>query len=184
MSPSIGSSGCLDSIFSVSASEKKEVKQRFSMNLSEAQLKQAALSASVVATISSSARLRAGESVVVRGGFSQESVCRISKRDDASLREFLELMVYERGSEMVNLSEEMAGTGPVRYSCSGEPVTQESSAYFKSAWDDYQAKMISIYTTETQKGTDLREIYQKLADLTAQQPERLLGMIGYTTEFV
>ncbi len=141
---------------------------------------------SAAVAISAAARRQPESQAVQSGSFSPEVLAVWKSDDGGSLGKFLKSVVYENNSVqgdgaggLLDITDYMNG-GPLRYSKTGEPVTAESKAYFNKSELQYRSEKISLYEMEISKGTPLHEIYQKLADLTAAQPERFLGMKGYS----
>ncbi|MES5325077.1 hypothetical protein [Alcaligenes phenolicus] len=145
---------------------------------------QAALaSASTRVTISSAAQQQAQVTELKHGSFAMRDT--VSKMDEREFGAFLKDIVYEGGPKrlalheiMVDITDWLKG-GPMYYSNTREPVTEESTAYFMMADAKYQAEKVALYELELSKGTSLIDIYDKLSDLTSKQPARLLGMRGY-----
>jgi hypothetical protein len=73
------------------------------------------------------------------------------------------------------------GDGILRYS-SGEPVTEESKAYFNKEEARFRQERIKLYESELGKGTPPGQIVNKLYDLQAQQPERFRMMNMWPVE--
>lgn len=141
------------------------------------------VAASTQVSISTAAQQQAQGNILKSGGFSMRDT--VSKMDDKTLNAFLKGMVCEEvagkgdaAGGLLDITDWMNG-GPLRYSNTGEPVTAESKAYFNLAEKQYQSQKISLFETEFSQGTPLLDIYDKLTDLTSQQPTRFLGMMGY-----
>lgn len=145
---------------------------------------QAALAtASTQVTISPAAQQQAQTTELKHGSFAMRET--VSKMDEKELGAFLKDIVYEGGPKrlalheiMVDITDWLKG-GPMYYSNTREPVTEESTAYFMMADAKYHAEKIALYELELSKGTPLMDIYDKLSDLTSKQPTRFLGMRGY-----
>lgn len=71
------------------------------------------------------------------------------------------------------------GDGVLRYSGSGEPVTEESKAYFAKEEARFLRERIQIYESETGKGTPPADIYDKLVTAMDNQPVRYRMMMGW-----
>ena len=70
------------------------------------------------------------------------------------------------------------GDGILRYAGTGEPVTPEREALFNAAETSFRQMRMSIYETETAKGTAPADIYAKLVSAMSQQPEPYRSMMG------
>lgn len=76
---------------------------------------------------------------------------------------------------LIDISGTIPG-GSVRYT-SGEPVTEESKAYFTQYATSYQNTATKLYNSEVAKGTTAGDIVNQLFDLQAQQPARFRTMM-------
>lgn len=79
------------------------------------------------------------------------------------------------GGGLIDISGTIPG-GDVRYT-SGEPVTEESKAYFTQQAANYQDTATKLYNSEVAKGTTAGEIVNQLFDLQAQQSSRFRSMM-------
>lgn len=70
---------------------------------------------------------------------------------------------------------ELGGDGIIRY-YSGEPVTDESMAYFNQVETRYRQEHSKLYESEMAKNTPVGEIVNKLFDLQDQQSARFRAM--------
>jgi hypothetical protein len=77
---------------------------------------------------------------------------------------------------LVNITEMMNGTGPVRYTATGEPVTPESEARYNRMAEGLQAASLDLYNQERAKGTDSADIFDKLVALGDSQSAEFRGM--------
>ncbi|MBX6964442.1 hypothetical protein [Alcaligenes faecalis] len=139
--------------------------------------------ASTQVTISPAAQQQTQVTELKHGSFAMRNI--VSKMDEKERSDFLKDIVYEGGPKrqamheiLVDITDWLKG-GPMYYSNTREPVTEESTAYFLLADGKYQAEKVALYELELSKGTPLIDIYDKLSDLTSKQPARLLGMRGY-----
>ena len=139
--------------------------------------------ASSQVAISPTAQQQAQVTELKHGSFAMRDT--VSKMDEKEFGAFLKDIVYEGGPKrqalhevLVDITDWLKG-GPIYYSNTREPVTEESAAYFMMADAKYQAEKVALYELELSKGTPLIDIYDKLSDLTSKQPARLLGMRGY-----
>ncbi|SHH08952.1 hypothetical protein [Pollutimonas bauzanensis] len=161
---------------SISQNSKKAPTSRFT--IPEIRPQQQNGAESTVVNISTKSQQNSTSVALQNGSFSPEMMAHMKGNDN--LGKYLKDVVYndDASDALVDLTDYMNG-GPIRYTKTGEPVTAESEAYFNKTGQLYRSQKIALYETEMKKGTALDEIYQKLADLTAQQPERFLGMKGY-----
>jgi hypothetical protein len=74
---------------------------------------------------------------------------------------------------------EGAGTGPTRYSATGEVVTPKSEARYKHLAASHGAASLSLYNAEMAKGTDPADIFDKLIALVDSQPEDFRSFIDW-----
>lgn len=72
-----------------------------------------------------------------------------------------------------------AGTGPSRYSATGEVVTPESEARYRKLAASHEAASRSLYDAEKAKGTDPADIFDKLIALLDSQPEDYRSFIDW-----
>jgi hypothetical protein len=70
---------------------------------------------------------------------------------------------------MYDLSGLEDGSGPMRYTATGEPVTPESEARYKKMADSFHSATMALYNAETAKGTDAADIFDKLVALGDSQ---------------
>ncbi|MGR7949169.1 hypothetical protein ACU6HM_07810 [Alcaligenes sp. RM2] len=162
---------------------KKNVLQQLGTSTATPSFQTALAAASTRVTISSAAQQQAQVTELKHGSFAMRDT--VSKMDEREFGAFLKDIVYEGGPKrlalheiMVDITDWLKG-GPMYYSNTREPVTEESTAYFMMADAKYQAEKVALYELELSKGTPLIDIYDKLSDLTSKQPARLLGMRGY-----
>jgi len=80
---------------------------------------------------------------------------------------------------LVDLTDEIAGTGPMRYAATGEPVTAESEARFEQYASDFQAASLALYNEERAKGTSSADIFDKLIALGDAQPADFRAMMDW-----
>jgi hypothetical protein len=74
---------------------------------------------------------------------------------------------------------EGSGTGPTRYSATGEVVTPQSEARYRKLADAHGAASRSLYNAEMAKGTDPADIFDKLIALVDAQPEDFRSFINW-----
>jgi hypothetical protein len=92
-------------------------------------------------------------------------------------------MAYDYGhidiQQMVDLTDEIAGTGPMKYTATGEPVTAESEARFNEFARHYKAASLALYNEERAKGTSSADIFDKLIALGDAQPAEFRAMMNW-----
>lgn len=71
------------------------------------------------------------------------------------------------------------GTGPIRYTGTGQPVTEESKAYFETEAARIASERMALYQTEKANGTPAAEIVDKLIAYMDKQPKRYLNMMPW-----
>jgi hypothetical protein len=79
----------------------------------------------------------------------------------------------------VDVTEWAAGTGPMRYSATGEPVTQESTVRYANMMQDFQAESLALYKQELAKGTNHADIFDKLIALGDSKSEEFRGITNW-----
>jgi hypothetical protein len=72
------------------------------------------------------------------------------------------------------------GSGPLRYSYTGEIVTPESEARYQQLGKDLQTASLSLYNKEKAKGTDPADIFDKLIALGDKQSEEFRNIINWS----
>ena len=80
---------------------------------------------------------------------------------------------------MVDATDEIAGTGPLKYTATGEPVTPESEARFNAYARAYKAASLALYNEERAKGTSSADIFDKLIALGDAQPAEFRAMMNW-----
>lgn len=95
-----------------------------------------------------------------------------------------EELAYERShgpcAPWLDFSEHINGTGPIRYALTGEPVTEESEAYFNSIASAELQHRIDLYDAEKAKGTPAADILDKIFGYMDTLPARYREMMGWT----
>jgi hypothetical protein len=81
--------------------------------------------------------------------------------------------------QVVDLTDEIAGTGPMKYAATGEPVTPESEARYKKLAENLQTASLALYDQEKAKGTGAAEIFDKLIALVDSQSEDFRSIIDW-----
>jgi hypothetical protein len=80
---------------------------------------------------------------------------------------------------IVDLTDEIAGTGPAKYAATGEPVTPERDAFYRRQAEGVQAASLSLYHQERAKGTDAADIFDKLIALGDSQSVEFRDIIDW-----
>lgn len=94
-------------------------------------------------------------------------------RDAHSNPQLADQMAYDFAhateQPLVNLTEFVNGTGPMRYTANNAPVTEESQKYFDKASSVVLQAKTNIYDTEKAKGTSSADIMDKLVEYMNSQ---------------
>jgi len=126
-------------------------------------------------TLSSTARAR--EAAARHPRFGEFSAA--AHRD----KDFADQLAYQYGHievhQMVDHTDEIAGTGPLKYAATGEPVTPESEARFNEHARAYEAASLALYNQERAKGTSSADIFDKLIALGDAQPAEFRAMMNW-----
>jgi hypothetical protein len=126
-------------------------------------------------TLSSTARAR--EAAAMHPRFGELSAA--AHRDNA----LADQLAYDYGHievhQLVDLTDEIAGTGPMKYAATGEPVTAQSEARFKQYASEFQTASRSLYNEERAKGTSSADIFDKLVALGDAQPADFRAMMDW-----
>jgi hypothetical protein len=77
---------------------------------------------------------------------------------------------------LLDVTEMMNGTGPVRYTATGEPYTPESQVRYQRMAEGLRAASVELYKQERAKGTDSADIFDKLVALGDSQSAEFRGM--------
>ena len=123
-------------------------------------------------TVSSTARSRAEAAAHPRWGALSARIHGDPDIADEVAHDF----AYNVQQPLVDITEMMAGTGPVRYTATGEPVTPESEARYNKMAQSFQAASVELYNQERAKGTDPADIFDKLVALGDSQSAEFRGM--------
>jgi hypothetical protein len=126
-------------------------------------------------TFSSEARARAEAAAHPRFGSLS-----VAAHGDADLADQLAYNYsHDPFQQLVDLTDEIAGTGPMKYAATGEPVTAESEARFKQYASDFQAASRALYNEERARGTSSADIFDKLIALADTQPADFRAMMDW-----
>jgi hypothetical protein len=71
------------------------------------------------------------------------------------------------------------GSGPLRYSGTGEVVTPESEAHYEQLGNSLHAESLARYKAETAKGTDSADIFDKLIALGDEQSAEFRSILDW-----
>jgi hypothetical protein len=82
----------------------------------------------------------------------------------------------------LDITEMMNGTGPIRYTATGEPYTPESKARYNQMAEGLRAASVELYNQERAKGTDPADIFDKLVALGDSQSAEFRGMAHWDAE--
>jgi hypothetical protein len=77
---------------------------------------------------------------------------------------------------LLDATEWAAGTGPIRFTATGEPYTPESNARYSQMAEGLRAASVDLYNQERAKGTDSADIFDKLVALGDSQSAEFRGM--------
>jgi hypothetical protein len=126
-------------------------------------------------TLSASARSR--EAAAMHPRFGELSVA--AHRDKGLADQLAYNYGHVEVHQLVDLTDEIAGTGPMKYAATGEPVTAESEARFKAYADEFQAASLALYNDERAKGTSSADIFDKLIALSDGQSADFRSMMDW-----
>ena len=126
-------------------------------------------------TLSSTARLREAASTHPRFG-----ALSVAAHADPELAEQL---AYDYAhivhDPVIDMTDEVAGTGPAKYAATGEPWTPELDAKYRERALTLQSQSLAVYEEETAKGTDPADIFDKLIALGDAQPNELRDLVDW-----
>ncbi len=80
---------------------------------------------------------------------------------------------------LLDISGLVDGSGPIRYTGTGQPVTAESKAYFEQEASRVASERMALYQSEKANGTPAAEIVDKLIAYMDRQPKRYLEMMPW-----
>ena len=81
---------------------------------------------------------------------------------------------------LVDITEYAKGTGPIRYTATGQPVTEESKTRFDNLAKSILEERTNLYDTEKAKGTPAAEIVDKIISFMNTQPAWYLELSGWS----
>lgn len=126
-------------------------------------------------TLSSTARAREAASMHPRFGELSAAAHRDPNLADQLAYDYAHIEVHQ----LVDLTDEIAGTGPMKYAATGEPVTAESEARFKEYAHEFKRASLALYNEERAKGTSSADIFDKLIALGDAQPADFRAMMDW-----
>lgn len=102
-------------------------------------------------------------------------------RDAEADPQYAERTAYDFAHDTWSLTGPLVNikTDPMTYSFTGEPVTADSMAAFKSQAASAHAEKLAIYQAEKSKGTPAADILKKLYAVTNNQGDNYLHKIGW-----
>ena len=126
-------------------------------------------------TLSSTARLREAASTHPR--FGQFSLA--AHADPAFAKQLAYDYAHIVHDPIIDLSDEVAGTGPAKYAATGEPWSPEMDAAYQKQALSMQSQSLDLYNEEMEKGTDPADIFDKLIALGDAQPAELRDIVDW-----
>lgn len=99
--------------------------------------------------------------------------------DSASVAKYVETFATAKDGELVALGPNSDGIRDVYYTSNGQPVTDQTKAYFADMSAKVLAERTKIYNTEVAKGTPPADIFDKLAIYQSSLPTDYLQMMGW-----
>lgn len=139
-------------------------------------------STSVADSLSLSAEARARVSASAHPRFGVLSVA--AHEDPVLARQLAYDYAHILQQPLIDLTDEIAGTGPAKYAATGEPVTPERDAYYRRLAQDLQTKSLSLYNREMARGTDEADIFDKLIALADKAPAELRDIVNWELRLV
>lgn len=100
-------------------------------------------------------------------------------RDPVLARELAYNYAHAIHQPIIDLTDEIAGTGPAKYAATGEPVTPEREAFYRRLAQDLQTKSLALYNQEMARGTDEATIFDELIALGDKAPVELRDIIDW-----
>lgn len=107
------------------------------------------------------------------------SLAEQAQRDPSLAQQLAQGYAFTPLHEMFSLTDKIAGTGPIKYSATGEPVTPESQARFKQQAAQLLEMTSSLYEREKAKGTSDADIFEQLLRMIGSQPADYLDKINW-----
>jgi hypothetical protein len=140
-------------------------------------------------TISQDAMARLAESQTLNqsrvsavGGY-RDAVIRGAEADPAAAEKMASELAYDTSYSQTGPLVDISNMPKITYTYTGEPVTDENMAAFKSEAAKVSAGRLALYSEEKTKGTPDAQIIKKIFDYDDQQSERYQKITG-TYDFV
>jgi hypothetical protein len=97
----------------------------------------------------------------------------------AQADETARVLAYTVDRPLLDLTDFAAGTGPMRYAATGEPVTPESESTFNAEAQKLRDARVSIYENEKAKGMSGADITDQLIAFMSSQPKEFTQHTGW-----
>lgn len=132
-------------------------------------------------TISQAARnLLSAESGVRSSAASSNLHAQLAHENPVEAEKLAHLYSHSPLVPWLDFSDHINGTGPIRYAATGEPVTEESEAYFNRVSSAELQDRIALYDAEKAKGTPAAVILDKLFEYIDALPTQYKEMINWS----
>lgn len=93
-------------------------------------------------------------------------------------------LAHDIRSPLYDVSDREAGTGPLRYSATGEPVTPETEARYKEMAESFHSAAVALYDQERANGTSPADIYDKIIALGDTQPAEYRSITDWEAKLI
>ncbi|GAB0152328.1 MULTISPECIES: hypothetical protein [Marinobacterium] len=111
-------------------------------------------------------------------GWVQEVINRLSNNpDQKEAMDDVKMMATIPGGPLVSIPENFGGTP--HYLATGQPVTKESEARFNALAQSITEKTTQIFNSESAKGSSAADIFKKIHEYMATQPEDYLQVLNW-----
>lgn len=111
-------------------------------------------------------------------GWVQEVINRLSNNpDQKEAMDDVKMMATIPGGPLVSIPENFGGTP--HYLATGQPVTKESEARFNALAQSITEKTTQIFNSESVKGSSAADIFKKIHEYMATQPEDYLQVLNW-----
>jgi hypothetical protein len=111
-------------------------------------------------------------------GWVQEVINRLSNNpDQKEAMDDVKMMATIPGGPLVSIPENFGGTP--HYLATGQPVTKESEARFNALTQSITEKTTQIFNSESAKGSSAADIFKKIHEYMATQPEDYLQVLNW-----
>jgi hypothetical protein len=98
----------------------------------------------------------------------------------AQAEDLANLFARMNDAPLVDISESVKGTGPIRYAATGEPMSEEIDAWFQTAAQSAQVGRLALYNAEKAKGTPAADILDKIFAYNDAQPARYKELMAWS----